>query len=147
MQSPPSELIDRIVPSEGLNLVAYRDPVGILTVGIGHSLSTPITAHAAHVILLDDLATASEKLDAALPWAQNLDPVRYWTLVELAFNMGVGVSGGSHGLLSFTHALEAIKDHRWMNASQAFLQSKWADEVGDVRAERIAKQIQTGAWA
>jgi lysozyme len=147
VENIPTELVDRITASEGIRLMPGRDSLGILAIGIGHNLSIPITVGAADRILMDDLARASVDLEHALPWVIHLDGVRYWTLVELAFNMGLGVSGGQHGLLSFTHTLLAIETARFVNAAEGLLQSAWAEEVGDTRIKRIATQIRTGAWA
>lgn len=143
----PQELIDRVTASEGLKRLPYRDSLGIETIGIGHNLTKPISVGACDYILADDLTDAKGQVDVALPWAAGLGDVRYFTLVELAFNMGLGVAGGAHGLLSFTHFIEALKTGQYMNASRSLLQSKWAVEVGEERSERIAKQIESGVWA
>ena len=147
MVSFPTELIDRITVSEDIKRLPYRDSLGIESIGIGHNLSKPISVGACDYILMDDLNDAKCQIDIALPWAAGLGDVRYWSLVELCFNMGLGVAGGSRGLLSFTHTLDALKAGQYMNAARSLLQSKWADEVGQERSERISKQIETGAWA
>lgn len=143
----PPELIQRITISEGIKLMPYRDTTGRQTIGIGHNLGTPITDGAAQYILRDDLAKAAAQVNSELPWASKLDAVRYWTLVELAFNMGIGVRGGRDGLLSFTHMLDSLQAGRWYEAAASLLNSKWREEVHDERAERLANQIKTGAWA
>jgi lysozyme len=143
----PPELIQRITISEGIRLVAYRDSRGSLTIGIGHNVYSPITVGAAQYILRDDLTRAVHEIQTALPWAESLDSVRYWSLVELAFNMGIGVKGGQNGLLSFDHMLAAMQAGRWNEAAGSLLNSAWHEEVGDERADRIANQIRTGNWA
>ena len=143
----PPELIQRVTADEGIKLVPYRDTAGRQTLGIGHNLQSPITDGAAQYILRDDLAKAAAQVNSELPWASKLDAVRYWTLVELAFNMGIGVRGGRDGLLSFAHMLDSLQAARWYEAAASLLNSAWHEEVGDERAERLAKQLKTGAWA
>jgi GH24 family phage-related lysozyme (muramidase) len=143
----PSELIDRIVASEGVKRLPYRDSLGIETIGIGHNLTKPLSIGACDYILMDDINDAKSQVDVALPWAAGLGDVRYYSLVELAFNLGIGVAGGTHGLLSFRHALESLKNGQFMNAARSFLQSRWADEVGQERSQRICQQLETNEWA
>jgi GH24 family phage-related lysozyme (muramidase) len=143
----PSELLDRVAGSEGVSRMPYRDSGGLETLGIGHNLNKPISLGACDYILRDDLTDAQAQIDVALPWTANLDAVRYWTLIELCFNMGLGVAGGNHGLLGFTNTIAAIENRQYANAGKSLLQSKWAEEVGQERSERIAKQLETGEWA
>lgn len=140
MNDPPNELLDRITASEGINLLPYTDSMGILTIGIGHNLTVPISIRAADFILADDLWTAQKELRAAFPWVTDLDAVRYWALVELTFNMGLAT------LKEFDHMLTSLARGDVINAAAALLQSRWAEEVGVTRSERIANQLRDGQW-
>jgi lysozyme len=92
----------KIQQREGVKLEAYRDSVGVLTIGVGHtSMAGPptvkpgmkITAAEADEILSRDLGqfeVAVNKL-VHVPLAPN----EFDALVSLAFNIGVGNFGGS----------------------------------------------------
>jgi len=87
---------------EGVKLAAYRDSVGILTIGVGHTSAagpptvTPtlkITAAQADEILSRDLAKFEAAVDKAVtvPMADH----EFDALVSLAFNIGGGAFSGS----------------------------------------------------
>ena len=132
-------IYDQLRRDEGVRSTLYRDELGHATVGVGHNLSTPLSAHAIQVILEDDVAAAQSALDAAVPWAQGLDAVRYGALLNLTFNVG------SIGVLGFQRMLRALEAGDWTTAASELLNSRYARQVGD-RAQRLATQLQTGVW-
>jgi GH24 family phage-related lysozyme (muramidase) len=70
-----SELTDLIAEHEGKSLSMYTDTVGVPTIGYGHNLQTPISEHAAKVILADDVKVAIDELDDRMDWWRDLpDP-------------------------------------------------------------------------
>ena len=84
-------------PSEGLRLTAYRDCVGVLTIGYGHTTAAgapavypgmTITAAQADQILADDLGkfeTGVSSLLKRTPLQRQFDAV-----IDLPFNIGLG---------------------------------------------------------
>lgn len=87
---------------EGVKLTAYRDSVGILTIGVGHTSAAgpptvapgmKITAAQADAILSQDLAKFEAVVDKAVtvPMADH----EFDALVSLAFNIGGGAFSGS----------------------------------------------------
>ena len=76
---------------EGCHLTAYKDPVGIPTIGYGHTkgvkLGMKITQAQADAYLKQDLATA-EKAVNNLPYNLNIN--QYSALVSFTFNCGTG---------------------------------------------------------
>lgn len=82
---------------ERLELKAYRDSVGILTIGYGHTgpevrVSDEITEHQANILLEADLLTAERGvLDALDMYRQS----EFDACVSLAFNVGVKAFKGS----------------------------------------------------
>lgn len=125
---------------EGLRLQPYRDSVGVWTIGYGHNLEAkPITKAAAETIFADDLADAVYALGQALPWARNLDDVRYAVLVMMVFNLGLV------GLLKFKKMLGATAVGNFDLAANEMLDSVWAGQVGK-RANRLATMMRTGKW-
>lgn len=133
-------LIDQLKRDEGLRLTPYQDSVGKWTIGYGRNLSdTGISQYEAELLLQHDLINASLALKNALPWTDGLDDARRGVLVNMAFNMGI------HELLEFRHMLQATQEGDYATAAMQMTQSKWAGQVG-ARAERLARQMETGTW-
>ena len=139
------------------NHVAYLDTVGVLTIGYGHNCkSSPvpgvfkpgdtITDEQANNVFERDLAAHIWEVRRKLPWVENLDTARQAVLYNMAFNLGVS------GLLGFKNTLALIQNGDYFNAAKNMMRSLWASQVGDGpggkydRAERLAKQMETGEW-
>jgi lysozyme len=146
--STPNNIVDQLLRDEGLRLKPYQDTVGKLTIGVGRNLDDKgISKEEAMYLLGGDISEVEVHLDKQLPWTKNLDRVRYYVLVNLAFNMGIS------GLLQFKRTLAAIKDQRWEDAATYLLESKYADQtdgkldgIDGARALRLAEQLRTGEW-
>lgn len=85
-------VIEKLKQWEGCRLIAYRDPVGIWTIGYGHTGSDvkrgmQITQAQADKLLMDDLARFERAVDQAVkvPLTDN----QFGALVSFAFNVGV----------------------------------------------------------
>ena len=131
-------LLRRIKRHERLSLVLYKDKRGVLTIGYGHNMKNPISAHAAEVILRDDLLIAQENL-FKLPRAavSNLNDARREVLIEMIFNLGI------HGVLEFRRMIDALIVEDFTRAAEEMLDSRWAKQVGK-RADELAKIMRTG---
>ena len=82
---------------EGKRLETYVDPVGINTIGYGHTGSAAftgnkITAGQANTLLNLDMATAQKPLK---PFNEALNPNQLAALTSFVFNVGVGAFQGS----------------------------------------------------
>jgi lysozyme len=155
-----------LIRDEGLKLRPYHDTLGLLSIGVGRNLDrgdggiTPaetkrcgvtrasciehgISRDQAMILLDSDIDATMAALDHVLPWWRTLDPVRQRVMVNLG-HMGIG--DARHGLLSFTNTLAAIKAHRWDDAANGLLSSKYATQVG-ARATRLAAMLRTGKAA
>jgi lysozyme len=133
-------LIDQLIRDEEIRLKPYRDTVGKLTIGVGRNLDdVGITKDEAVFLLHNDIRAAEDGVFKALSWTVNMDPIRRAVLVNMAFNLGIG------GLLGFKHTLELVKAGKYDEASDAMLNSKWAEQVGP-RAARLSVQMRTGEW-
>lgn len=89
--------LDIIRDFEGLRLTAYRDPVGILTIGYGHTgpdvfAGKSITQAEAESILKADLARFEKAVSGLAPKATDN---QFSAMVSLAFNIGEGAFGKS----------------------------------------------------
>lgn len=140
-------MIDRLEQQlrrdEGVVRHAYTDSEGYLTIGVGRLIDERrgggLSDDEITYLLRDDISRTVRQLLDALPWAANLDEVRFCALVNMAFNLGVG------GLLGFRHTLAAIKANNYTLAAREMLDSKWATQVG-ARATRLADQMRSGEW-
>jgi len=133
-------LVDQLTRDEGLRLHPYTDTAGKLTIGIGRNLTDDgISEPEAELLLSNDIAVASSRLEEAFPWTSGLDDVRRAALINMTFNMGVG------GLAEFKLFLAAAQVGNWTEARNQMLDSAWATEVGP-RAVRLAIQIETGEF-
>lgn len=144
---PDPELIAQLKIDEGLRLQAYKDTVGVWTVGYGHAHVAPGTVWTqaqAEAQLIKDVADHNADLALELPWVAKLDPVRRRVLQNMAFNLGVGSATSGKGLLGFKNTLEYVRRGLYARAAEGMMASKWASQVGD-RADRLARQMRTGA--
>jgi len=137
----------RLVSEEGVRLAAYYDQFGFPTQGVGHKLSdipnAPLDQYpdidmpTALAWLDQDIATAEQGVEAALPWASSLDPIREGVLIDMAFQMGV------HGVLGFPHMLAACHSGDYVTAAAQMLASEW-DVQTPSRASGLAKLMEFG---
>jgi lysozyme len=60
--------------------------------------------------------------------------------------IGMAFQLGTSGMLGFRRAIAAARDGRWDVAADEMLDSKWAREDTPARAQRMARQMETGEW-
>jgi len=134
---------DLIALHEGRVPHAYQDSLGYWTIGVGHLIDRRkggrLPEHIIDALLDYDIELHEGELTRALPWVDNLDPVRRTVLIDMAFNLGI------KGLLGFKNTLAAVKDGRWDDAASGMLASKWASQVKS-RAVRLADMMRSGRW-
>lgn len=131
---------------------AYPDPLSggdPWTIGYGHTgpevrPGVVWTREEADRALIADIEEHNAELARYLPWVERLDPARRRVLQNMAFNLGVGVPGGSKGLLGFKNTLAMIERGDYAAAADAMGKSLWSRQVGR-RAVRLANTMRTGA--
>jgi lysozyme len=140
-------LESQIKQAEGIRLVAYKDSLGLWTAGVGHLLPqnrdwTGQRFSVAQVAtwLEEDLITAQKLSAGLLEWPLMDTDARQMALIELVFNMGL-----SHWR-QFALARKAMSEKNWPEASKQLLSSLWAKQVGPIRSNRLAKQIESGEF-
>ena len=141
-------LVEQLKKDEGLRLKAYKDTVGVWTIGYGHTGPEVVpglvwTEAQAEAALVDDVLEYNIKLAAALPWLNLLDPVRRRVLQNMAFNLGIGNADTGKGLLGFKNTLNLIRTGQYDAAADGMLASKWAKQVKG-RAIRLASEMRNG---
>ena len=130
---------------EGLRLKAYKDTVGVLTIGYGHTGpdvkdGMVITEEQADDLLEQDFEQAVTEAQEAVPFFAALDGPRKGAMVNMAFQMG------GHGLAAFHATLAAMDAGEWDEAAQDIMNSKYARQTRS-RAQRIAYRVRTGEYA
>ena len=89
---PSQACIDLVKSSEGCRLTAYRDSVGVLTIGYGSTggitEGQTITQEQADAMLIDDLSAAAEQVTALV--MVPLTHGQFDSLCDFVFNLGAG---------------------------------------------------------
>lgn len=127
---------------EGCRLVAYKDSLGVPTIGFGRAdsgvaMGMFCTQAEADQWRDEKLSAICANLDKALPWWRTLSLPRQAVLCEMAFQLGTA------GLLQFKNTLSAVQRGNWIVAQAGMLSSKWATQTPE-RAAREARQMLTG---
>lgn len=126
---------------EGVRRKVYPDSKGIPTVGVGRNLrDRGLSDDEIDYLLHHDMVQAEVDVEALCPWAARLDEVRYAVLTELAFTLGRA------RLAKFAPTLGCVERGEYAVAAQRLLRTKWASDVGPVRAGRLAEMLRTGQW-
>lgn len=90
--------IDLIKSSEGLRLEAYKDSVGVATIGFGHTgpdvqMGQKITAAEAELLLTVDLGKFEKGVTSLVKVGINQN--QFDSLVSFSYNLGLGNLGSS----------------------------------------------------
>lgn len=113
--------IELIKRHEGLRLEAYLDPVGIPTIGYGHTkgvkMGQKITEGQAGQFLIEDLTIAEKEVNRH---KLNINQNQFDALVSFTFNLGIGSFRNSTLLkrikVSPLHPDIAYQFNRWVYA-------------------------------
>lgn len=98
-----------LMEREGCKLKAYKDTVGVWTIGCGHSSAAgpphvkqgmTITQAHADIIFADDIAEFEEGVTRLLD-GKPIEPHQFDAYVSLAFNIGLGAFAASTTLRKF----------------------------------------------
>lgn len=137
-------LIEQLRREEGCIAHAYRDSLGLLTIGVGRlidgSKGGGLSQDEIDYLLANDIKAKTAEVLAALPWVSRLSEPRQAVLIGMAFQLG------THGLLQFQHTLGSIEDGQYAEAAKGMLDSTWAKQT-PARAQRLAQQMETDTWA
>ena len=135
------KLTEQLIRHEGLKLKPYKCTAGKLTIGVGRNLDdVGISKGEALHLLSQDIITAKDELVRVFPWTHELDEVRFQTLVNMVFNLGIS------RLAQFTKTMSLIHDGEYDAAATEMLDSRWAKQVGN-RAIELSEQMRTGSYA
>lgn len=96
MRAIPKTAVDLVAKWEGCELTAYRDIVGVVTIGFGHTgpevkVGQKITQAQAKALLTEDLKTAAARIYKRIgPVADELSDNQWSALLSFVFNLGDG---------------------------------------------------------
>lgn len=139
------EMQSMIQQHERLELTAYKDTRGFLTIGYGHLVlprdgiksGDTISQARAESLFMDDLRVAVDDylalfgdVDHSLPRGAKL------ALVDMAFNLG------RSRLAGFQRMIAAVRDRNFARAADEMLNSRWATQVGG-RAVELASMMRS----
>lgn len=135
-------LIKTLERDEGCVLTAYKDTVGVWTIGYGHTGREVVeglvwSQDEADAQLSLDADKACEDLGRAYGWTFRLDPTRLRVCQNMCFNLGIS------RLLHFVKMMAAAQAYDYDEAANEMLNSTWATQVGH-RAVRLADEMRTG---
>lgn len=148
------DLRTQIIGFEGFKNAAYPDPLtggAPWTIGVGHTgpevfRGLTWSDDKVNQVLDQDLASKLAQCRREFPWFDTLNEPRQAVLVGMCFQMGMGRRGPpATGLLAFTNTLGAMRDERWADAAEGMRRSLWAKQTPR-RAQRLARQMESGAW-
>lgn len=134
----PTDFEQMLIRHEGLKLKPYHCTAGKLTIGVGRNIEDMgITEDEAIYMLRNDVARFAAELAQAKPIVKTLDDVRYYVLLNMAFNLGI------NRLLKFKKMWEAIEDQRYTDAALEMQDSRWCAQVGG-RCSELAELMENG---
>lgn len=127
-----------LIRDEDLREKPYLDTLGNITIGVGYNL----TARGIPLKYLlqwcdEDIEYYHHQLDSDLSYFKRLTEARKLVLINMAYNMGM------KNLLLFKKMFAALKNEKYLIASEEMLNSKWAKQVGQ-RAQRLAVMMVDG---
>ena len=156
------DLLDQLVIHEGLELLPYKDSLGIETIGIGRNLKDRgiseeelkqmgkkdlssihewgITKEQAYYLAKNDIKIVEDEVCKNHPCVIELDANRQRVIIDMAFNMGVP------RLNKFVKMWKAIDEENFAEAKIQMLDSRWARQVGN-RARKLSDVMEKGEWA
>lgn len=137
-----SRLEEELINHEGIKHYAYLDTTNNWTIGIGRNISVSgpgISTEECIYMLRNDISRCRKEL-SKIPWYETLDTVRQEFLIELCFNIGYT------GVLQFKQMLINMQMKDFVKAAKELLDSKWATQVGENRANNMANRLRTGNY-
>ena len=143
-----SKLTEMLRRHEGVESHAYLCSENFTTIGVGRNIDAGdngrsrglgLSDDEVDYLLRNDIDRVTEELDDEYSWFAGLNDARSDAMVDISFNLG------QTRLRGFRKALEAMESGDWEEAGKQFLDSRWADQVGN-RATELTEIIRTGEY-
>lgn len=136
-----SKILEQLKRHEGFRTHFYRCTSGLATIGVGRCIeagSLGLSEDEILYLLQNDVGRCQREL-LAFSWFMDLDSVRQDAMVNLLFNLGMT------RLMGFKNALSAMERADYIKAADEFMDSRWAEQVGN-RADEVCEMIRTGRY-
>jgi lysozyme len=132
---------DTLKFDEGFRNKAYKDSLGIWTIGYGTNLQElEIDKDTANKWLDNKFERAKAECIKVFRFWDSLSAARQGVLVSMVYQMGLP------RVMGFQNFLRALADGNYAKAEQEMLDSKWAKSDSPERARRHALRMRTGVW-
>ena len=137
------QLIGMLKRHEGVRSHEYKCSENMITVGVGRNLDENggigLSDDEIEYLLMNDIERCDAELRAAYDWYENLKKPRRDAMINMCFNLGLT------RLRGFVKALEAMSREQYDVAADEFMDSRWAEQVGD-RAVEVTELIRSGEY-
>jgi lysozyme len=141
------KLIDTLKRHEGVKHFAYRDSLGILTIGCGRNISNSpinkgigVSDDEIDYMLQNDIERTIKELSREYPWFNDMEEgARRDAIINMHFNLGRARFAG------FKKAIGHMEMGDHDQAALEFLDSRWAKQVKG-RAIEVTDMIKTGTY-
>lgn len=128
---------------EGRVAHAYQDHLGYWTIGVGHLIDKSrgggLPPHIIDALLDYDIDAKWNEVLARWPWMDNLDDVRQFVFLSMAFQMGTS------RMSTFGNTLAAAERKDWPAVSNGMKLSEWHKQT-PARVDRLRQMIETGQY-
>ena len=136
-------LVETLKRHEGVRSHAYKCSENMITVGVGRNLDENggigLSDDEIEYLLMNDIERCDAELRATYDWYGSLGKPRRDAMINLSFNLGLT------RLRGFVKALEAMSREQYDVAADEFMDSRWAEQVGD-RAVEVTELIRSGEY-
>ena len=141
------KLIATLKRHEGVKTHAYKDSLGILTIGCGRNISESEEHHGLGIsddeieyMLQNDIDRTIKELSQEYPWFNDMEEgARRDAIINMHFNLGRFRFAG------FKKAIAHMENGSYDAAATEFLDSRWAKQVKG-RALEVTDMIKTGTY-
>jgi lysozyme len=130
-------LIEELKQHEGYRRHAYRDTLGVLTIGYGLNIDDGLSEPLAARILEWIVEERRKDLEKALPFWKDLSPARQEVFLNMAYNLGMT------RFLKFKGTLAAAERGDIEGVCEGLWHSLWYEQVG-VRADQLIEKYRAG---
>ena len=147
MEHDMEKLLETLKRHEGVKHHAYRDSLGVLTIGCGRNISDSRRHHGLGLsdaeidyMLQNDIERTIKELSSEYPWFNDLEEgARRDAIINMHFNLG------RLRFATFKRAIAHMEKANHKEAATEFLHSKWAKQVKG-RALEVTDMILTNDY-
>ena len=136
-------IIEMLRKHEGVETHAYKCTANKTTIGVGRNIDPSggigLSTDEINYLLANDVKRVNDELVTAFNWYKTLGNARKDAVMDMCFNMGIP------RLKKFKKALAAMAKGDYVRAAAEFLDSRWAEQVGQ-RAITVTDIIRSGEY-